>query len=119
MTAVVINITKCTFINDYAYSGLGNDIYVDLEISYPSSLLSGSCSDSDTPKITILSQDNDELLPSCVVYTQAYIATDSNTPKGKDGVEEEKERGKREGWWEGREEKEGWPGGKKEGRVIF
>jgi hypothetical protein len=79
-----INITNCVFSSNVGSNGLGNDIHVYNSVSYPSSYITSSCSDSQIPKISVNTTDESGLLPACVELQEAYISTSTNTPAGVD-----------------------------------
>jgi uncharacterized protein YjbI with pentapeptide repeats len=79
-----INITNCSFSYNNASGGRGNDIYLAVSISFPSSNLEGSCSSSSAPTLSVSSSDQSSLLGVCGLQNEGYLASSSNNPPGSD-----------------------------------
>jgi hypothetical protein len=78
LNQMILQIFNTTFIGNTAQDNKGNDIYIASSVTYPSSYLLGSCSQSAAPKILINTIDASDLLPSCITYVYKYVASSSS-----------------------------------------
>jgi hypothetical protein len=79
-----INISNCTFNLNVALGGLGNDVYLSASVSYPLTYITTSCSDSEFPKLNVGSVDTSNLLPTCIEYTDVWLASSTHLLGGVD-----------------------------------
>jgi hypothetical protein len=66
-----------------AINSLGNDVYVNTSIFHTHLYFDGSCSESKSPKIMIVTTDESSLIETCVEVSDGYLTTSSSNPPGR------------------------------------